>query len=182
MAQTGCTFRAKNGKEILIRRIEPDDAENMVRFMHTVDGETRFLSREPGEFPLSPGEERSYIQKQSEDARAFWQIAEDGGRIVANCGVHRAGKYRRFLHRAGLGIVVAKEYWGLGIGGKLMRDAVAWCRENGIEKLELSVVTSNEKALALYRSLGFEIEGTCRRAMKYPDGTYADDYWMGLIL
>lgn len=40
----------------------------------------------------------------------------------------------------------------------------------------------NKNAIALYESMGFTIYGTLKRAMKYQDGSYADDYMMVKML
>ena len=48
----------------------------------------------------------------------------------------------------------------------------------GYEQAELEVVASNEAAIQLYKSIGFEIYGTFPDNMKYKDGTYVDTYWM----
>ena len=50
--------------------------------------------------------------------------------------------------------------------------------EKGFEQIELEVVEGNERALHLYKKLGFEVYGTFPKNMKYKDGTYADAYWM----
>jgi len=39
----------------------------------------------------------------------------------------------------------------------------------------------NEKAISLYKKLGFEIEGQLKNAV-YIDGKYFDNYIMGLII
>lgn len=81
-----------------------------------------------------------------------------------------------------MGIVVKKEYWGMGIGEKLMNEAINWCREKKLEQLELEVATKNERAISLYKKMGFEIYGTKKHALKYLDGTYADQHYMILFL
>jgi RimJ/RimL family protein N-acetyltransferase len=51
----------------------------------------------------------------------------------------------------------------------------------GLEKIELTVHASNEPAIALYRSLGFEEEGKRRRGWLV-DGAYDDIVLLGLDL
>jgi ribosomal protein S18 acetylase RimI-like enzyme len=51
-------------------------------------------------------------------------------------------------------------------------------RKNGYEQAELEVAVPNEKAVALYKSLGFEICGTFPHGVKYKDDSYADYYTM----
>ena len=44
------------------------------------------------------------------------------------------------------------------------------------------MVADNDRAIALYKKIGFEKMGTFPHNMKYKDGTYADAYWMVKIL
>jgi L-phenylalanine/L-methionine N-acetyltransferase len=47
-------------------------------------------------------------------------------------------------------------------------------------RLVLTVFTDNERAIALYRRFGFEIEGT-HKAYAMRDGVYADTHFMARI-
>ena len=46
------------------------------------------------------------------------------------------------------------------------------------EQAELEVISDNQNAIALYKSLGFEKYGTFPNNIKYSDGTYANADWM----
>ena len=80
-----------------------------------------------------------------------------------------------------LGISVRQDYQRQGIA-RLMEIQEEWCRSQGIEKLCLEVDTLNTKAIGLYLSRGFVVEGTLRREAKMTDGTYRDLYVMGKML
>jgi putative acetyltransferase len=58
---------------------------------------------------------------------------------------------------------VRDDWQGKGVGSALMRAALDladnWL---GLRRLELNVHADNERAIALYRKFGFEIEGTHR--------------------
>ena len=56
-------------------------------------------------------------------------------------------------------IGILPEFRGLGIGGHLMKYMMDWLRDCGNEELTLEVRSSNERALHLYRKLGFEEMG-----------------------
>jgi diamine N-acetyltransferase len=49
-----------------------------------------------------------------------------------------------------------------------------------LNRVQLHVAVKNEKAINVYKKIGFEIEGTLRQAM-YQDGKYHDFYVMGLL-
>jgi ribosomal protein S18 acetylase RimI-like enzyme len=63
----------------------------------------------------------------------------------------------------------------------MMQNCINWCKENGVEQLELEVVTQNNRGVFLYERLGFKTYVTKKHALKYSDGTYADEYCMVLI-
>ena len=52
------------------------------------------------------------------------------------------------------------------------------CRAPGVEKLELTVRSTNEPALKLYRKFGFVVEGRFRNRILLADGRYIDDIGM----
>ena len=84
----------------------------------------------------------------------------------------------RYQHRASMGIALYQKYTGLGIGKVMIENLLTIAKEKGLEQIELEVVADNERAIALYKKLGFQIYGTFPDNMKYKDGTYADVYWM----
>ena len=88
----------------------------------------------------------------------------------------------RYRHRASVGIALFQAYTGMGIGRKMLELLCEIAKEKGIEQLELEVVADNDRAIALYKKIGFEKMGTFPHNMKYKDGTYADAYWMVKIL
>ncbi len=164
-----------------IRNPEPDDAEQMITHIQAVDTESLFLAREPGEFSMSPEAERKYLEDAKNSEFDLFLVAEIHGEIIASCVV-RINPRKRYRHKAELAIAVQKAYWSMGIGRKLMNAAISWAKEQGLAKLELGVDTENQRALSLYSSLGFEIEGTIRKERRMADETFRDGYRMGLML
>ena len=67
----------------------------------------------------------------------------------------------------------------MGIGKKLMKELIDlsdnWLM---LVRLELGVYTDNEKALKLYKSLGFEEEGL-KKYSAIRNGKYVDEIIMG---
>ncbi|MFL0554040.1 N-acetyltransferase family protein [Paenibacillus barengoltzii] len=80
------------------------------------------------------------------------------------------------------GLYVTPEMRGKGIGLALMEELIARAkRMEGLEQLNLTVVSTNDSARRLYASLGFQLYGTERRALKW-DGAYFDEDYMALRL
>ena len=78
------------------------------------------------------------------------------------------------------GMYVAPETQGQGVGKALLRALIDRARTcEGLERINLAVVTDNEPAIRLYRSLGFEKYGTERQALKF-EGRYCDEDFMAL--
>lgn len=171
-----------DGQKLIVRTPEESDAQGLINLLQAVDCETKFLAREPGEFNFTLEQERQFIRNSLADENSYFLVAELDGIIIANCSVGIVMGNKRFLHRAAMGIVVRRDYWSKGIGKKLMQECINWCNENGVEQLELEVVTQNSRAISMYQRFGFEIHGTKKHALKYADGSYADEYFMCLFL
>lgn len=172
-------YELKNGKSVLIRKPCIDDAEQIIDVMKTVDEETKFLARNPGEFKATVEQEKNIIESViNDDFGRMWFVPEYDGKIIGQCSVGVVRNNERYLHRASVAFVLLKEYWGLGIGGKMMQECIKWCEAHNIEQIELDVLKDNERAIAMYRGFGFEIVGTMPNALKYADDTYGDEYLM----
>ncbi|GED68474.1 acetyltransferase [Brevibacillus reuszeri] len=167
-----------NGMSYTIRSANLADAEELSALRVQIDGETENMDREPGEaFIDVPGFER-IIQTDAESPRNLFLVAVVHNRIVgfSRCeGVH----LKRFAHKVEFGVCVCKEFWGYGIGKNLLKQSIEWADANGIKKMTLSVVETNEKAIELYKRLGFEIEGMLKNDRILADGNYYSAIIMG---
>ena len=165
------------GHELLLRCAREEDAQRLIDYLKTTSGETRFLIREPDEVTMTQEDERRFIRRQNESASDVMLLAFYDGEFAGNASLMGMGP-SRYRHRAGVAIALFQAYTGLGIGRAMIEALLAIAKECGIEQVELEVVADNERAIALYKKLGFEVYGTMPRNMKYRDGTYADVYWM----
>lgn len=89
----------------------------------------------------------------------------------------------KMAHRANIGAVyVSPISRGTGAGSALIKKIIEDAKlDKEIEKLNLSVVTTNQPAVKLYQKLGFKIIGTEQHSLKQ-DGQYYDEYLMTLLL
>jgi len=87
----------------------------------------------------------------------------------------------RIAHRAYLVIGIHSDYRGRKIGTALFQHVENWAIVNGVHRLELTVMENNEAGVALYKKMGFDIEGT-KRASLYVDGQYINEYYMSKLL
>lgn len=171
-------YLLKNGKNVVIRKPKLEDAESIINVMSIADTETLFLARNPGEFSTSVNREREIITNILNDKDVAWFVAVYEDKVIGQCSVGLVRKSARYRHRAEVAFVILKEYWNLGIGGKMMEECIKWCKDKGVTQMELDVVKDNNKAIKMYRDFGFEITGIISKALHYQDGTYADEYIM----
>ncbi len=110
------------------------------------------------------------------------RICLSGKRIIAYCKIGpcklemgEAPQPALELHR----VYVSQARQGVGVGRILLTWAIDRARERQAKSLFLGVWQGNERAIALYKSRGFEIVGTHH----FPVGdTVDDEYTMRLIL
>ncbi|KAK3196063.1 hypothetical protein K4F52_000931 [Lecanicillium sp. MT-2017a] len=85
-------------------------------------------------------------------------------------------------HRAAeIGISLEEPYRGNGYGGEAIRWLTSWgFRFAGLHRVSLTLLSFNEHAFQLYKSLGFKEEGRARHAY-YFDRKWYDAISMGLL-
>jgi putative acetyltransferase len=77
-----------------------------------------------------------------------------------------------------LGIAVHPDGQGMGLGWALLAALLDYAdRWAQVLRIELHVYADNERAIRLYKSLGFEVEG-CLRGDSLRDGEYVDTLCM----
>lgn len=75
---------------------------------------------------------------------------------------------------------IAPEVRRMGLGKSLMIDLIRRAKTfDGLEQINLTVVSENNSAKKLYQSLGFEVYGVERNALKF-NGQYLDEDLMVL--
>ena len=182
MTYTAETLTFKDGRKYTLRSAEPEDAPLMLKYMKIMLGETPFLLRTPEEFNYSAEEEAAVLTRRRDDPRCLMLLVVLDGQIIASADVCSHGAKSRLMHRGELGISVRKDYWRQGIGSALMERLIAFAKQSGYEQIELTVESKNRRALALYLKYGFMVYGTRPHGMKYPDGSYDNDYLMVKML
>ena len=113
---------------------------------------------------------------------ASWTL---DGTLVASTGDEIVGSIHVDASRHGfgeIGMTVAREWRGRGVGSALLAAAIGWARESGLHKLSLSVFPHNGAAIALYRKFGFVEEGRRVEQYRRQSGDLWDAIEMGLLL
>lgn len=91
-------------------------------------------------------------------------VAVDEGQVVGWCDV--TPMQRPTMQHCGvLGMGLVPAWRGRGTGELLIRQTLGAARAFGFSRVELTVRDDNARAQALYRNVGFEVEGRKRRAV-----------------
>jgi RimJ/RimL family protein N-acetyltransferase len=104
-------------------------------------------------------------------------VAEAAGDVVGLIFVIESG-----FGFGEIGMMVAADWRGQGVGTALVAAAIDWARARGLHKLTLSVFPQNEAAIALYRKFEFVEEGRRSKHIRRANGDLWDLVEMGLLL
>jgi putative acetyltransferase len=161
--------------EITVRRAEPEDHDGIRRVFTDENAYSGTL-----QLPMPTRELwRKRLAETAEGHYVF--VACAGEEIVGNAGLHPVALSPRRAHALAIGLAVAAAWQGRGVGKALVGTLVDFAdRWLPVTRLELTVFTDNERAIALYRRFGFEVEGT-HREYALRDGRYADVLAMARI-
>jgi len=146
----------KNGREAQLRNGDAADGDAVYELFQLTHAETDYLLSYPDENSLDREQEAQFLQEKTDSPNGIEILAIVDGKVVGMAGIEAVGKKFKVRHRADLGISVLKEYWGLGLGKALMLACIQCAKDAGYAQVELNVVAENERALSLYRSVGFE--------------------------
>jgi L-amino acid N-acyltransferase YncA len=165
------TFRAKDGREVVLRSIRWEDLDDCVEFINSLveEGAEILVGKK-----VSREEEADWLGKrlaQAVKGEIIDVIAEVDGKMVANSEVEKRSGL--MSHVGYLGIGIKANYRGIGIGTQIMQALIEESRQAGLKVLVLDAFATNKTAHALYRKMGFQDAGTVPKAI-CKNGKYID--------
>ena len=124
-------------------------------------------------------------QMRRDEALAYWFadghevfVAEEDGRVIGTYFL-RANQAGGGSHVANCGYVTAADATGRGVARAMCRHSLEHAKSQGFRAMQFNfVVSRNERAVRLWKSLGFEIVGRLPEAFLHPSGDYTDAYVM----
>ncbi len=176
---TFTSFPSLTTKRLLLRQIQPEDAEAV--FATLSDEEVlKFYGSEPHR---SVEDSRQWIQRQQHwygqrEAMRWGIILKGEGMVIGSVGFHHFGSG---FHHAEIGYELNRAYWRKGI----MSEAVSAILTYGFTELELhrieaNIDIANEASKNLLLKLGFTYEGILRERFFFRD-CFEDEHYFGLL-
>ncbi|MGH2700144.1 MAG: GNAT family N-acetyltransferase [Actinomycetota bacterium] len=159
--------------DVEVRPMAPEDIDECVDLFEIVAAERYYIGAEA---PIDREDRRARFLRTLESTEDGSLVAVAPGRIVGQIGL----KSMRGL--IDIGMLVAPDMRGRGIGSALLQAGIDWARSHGAHKMTLQVWPHNQAARELYAKFGFIEEGYLTRQWKRRNGEIWDAVVMGLHL
>lgn len=160
-AQYAAKAVMKDGREILIRPIRPEDEPLMVAFHESLSDRTvyqRYLQ-------VLKLEQRVMHERLTRICfndydRELALVAELTDFVTGAKRILAVGRLQKLrgLNEAEIAVVVADAYQGLGVGAEILRRLVGIARVEKVERLWADILADNRKMQRLCESIGFKLE------------------------
>jgi len=141
----------KDGRRVVVRPLELGDGEALAAFYESVP-------REDYRFYRPHRLDRQRAMENAANAGSLLEVvlvaqAAADGRIAGYAWY----RWKEADARSGFGICIRREFQSCGLGGTLMERLMEIARHVGPPVMCLTVQVANERAVALYRKMGFEV-------------------------
>ena len=148
----------KNGLQVTIRAIRPDDTERLLAAFKELDERTVYLRF------FGPKQVSNQALTEAADVDFVRTVAlvvctqnGAGEKIIG------AGRYIAFGNadppdRAEVAFMVEEDYHGLGIAGKILRHLAVIAKQKGIVQFHAEVLPGNKGMLAVFNRSGFPVK------------------------
>lgn len=167
---------------LLIRPAKESDASSFLNLWNALDTETEFMLYEPGERKATLKSQTAILANacDSENVHILVLASSQNNDLSGFCAGRRSSNIRD-RHVLTVVIGIRQAHAGKKWGYKLLLELERWAISVGISRLELNVMVNNERAVALYKSLGYDIEGTRRNSVVLRSGP-VDEYMMAKLI
>lgn len=171
-------IKLKDGRIAKIREAVPGDAARILEITKAVMKEGRYSPSDPNEIRMTVEDEKFLIQDHLDGPGKAFFVGEVGGKIVGLITCEN-GPRRRLAHNGILGTLILKEFRELGLGRAMLETMLEWAVQNPLlEKVSLTVFSTNQRSINLCKKYGFIEEGQRVKEIKFGENDYADDILM----
>lgn len=170
------TYRDRTGQAYLVREAEETDAPGLVAIIDTVGKEEQYIANERAAYSID--QQRQILRHRS--PLQLILVAQVQDRVVGMLEMVR-GAFEKNRHTGTFAMAILPDARGRGIGEGLLLTAHQWAKNAAIEKIWLSVFATNDRAISLYRRLGYREEA--RRPDQFRiQGLSVDEVFMAVYL
>lgn len=164
------TLPTLSGRRVVLRPLRPDDRSSLREILAEPD-----VARWWG--TGSPDEEVGRLLEDDEEAR--FAIELDGAMVGA---IQYVEENEPDYRHAGIDIFVATAYQGRGLGSDALRTLARHLFvERGHHRLTIDPAAANERAIRMYRKIGFRPVGLMRAYERGRDGSWHDGLLLELL-
>jgi len=162
----------------VVRKANLEDASRILQIQKEVVEEDVYLTTSSDEFDKTIEQQRDWMEKILANDKETMLVAETSKGIVGWIVFFSQNRIR-LSHTGSFGMMIDKDFRDKGIGKLLIEGLLDWAESNPlIEKVSLGVFSTNERAIALYKKMGFIEEGRKIKEFKMDNGEYVDDILM----
>ncbi len=164
------------GKNIWLRAPEPEDVPIIYRWEN--DPEVRIISS--FQQPVSAFAIEQYILNAGQNPFAvgdirFMAMEKSTHAVIGHVDLFDLDPVNR---RAGVGILLEKEFRGKGYAGEMLQLIETWCRQElDLHQLWCTITTDNQRSIRLFTRAGFRKTGI-RYAWTRREGKWVDEVFM----
>jgi len=159
----------KDGREVVIRDMRPDDAERSLAFFQSLpDGDRAYLRREITS--------RAVVQERIEEmvaGRVVRLIAEHEGQIVAD-GALEFNVHGWKKHIGEIRLIVGHDFQQCGLGELMALELYSVANRHKLEEIIVEMMGPQEGAQRIFERLGFHKEVILEGFVKDTKGTKHD--------
>ncbi len=168
---------ALRGSKVTLRPMTYEDTPHLMRWGSDPAFRRYQWGQKPGRFEEKSA--RAWIERMSRPGDSACWVIEHDGRPVG------FANYRDFHPRgksAEIGIGIGEpDLWGKHLGRDALETLVRYLFDDlGLHRVGLSVVGFNDRAITMYKAVGFEVEGIERDGVATEDA-FVDDVKMAIV-
>ena len=155
--------------------VQVDDSDDLIALRN--DSSTWSNLTDP--WPLSRERQEGWLRSTNTSRDClYWTVRSKTDGFV---GLVRMDEYDTLHRSIRIGADVVPRLRSRGFGTRIYEAVIDWCfGQLNVHRIWLLVLETNEHALALYRKMGFQVEGRMRQAI-WRDGAWRDYVMMSLL-
>lgn len=171
----------KQHSNLEIKFLDCSDAKKIIDYLEIVLNETDYLSSNYSDMQINLENEIKFLEeiKNNQDILLGGFI---NNKLVSILSIVKPYPNKpRLFHNAELALTVLKEFWGNGIGYKMIQKSLLIASEKNLRRVELLVRTDNLRAIKLYESFRFIKEGEKKNSVCINRKFY-NEYIMSILI